>query len=128
MRVSLQALRIPRARALTPAVAGPRRARRYRLYRQWEHLRNVELMGKANGAVGNFNAHLVAYPGVDWAAANRGLMDRLGLAWNPYTTQIEPHGAGERTAGGRAESRADANVPALPTPLCQTTLQSTAMR
>lgn len=75
------------------------RARRYRLYRQREHLRGVEVLGKANGAVGNFNAHLVAYPGVDWAAANRRLMQQLGLGWNPYTTQIEPHGAG---GGGSA--------------------------
>jgi adenylosuccinate lyase len=52
----------------------------------------VELLGKMNGAVGNYNAHLAAYPQVDWQAlARRVVEDRLGLRFNPYTTQIEPH-------------------------------------
>ena len=53
----------------------------------------VELLAKMNGAVGNYNAHLAAYPGHDWEAFARGVVESLGLAFNPYTTQIEPHDA-----------------------------------
>ncbi|MER2528608.1 MAG: adenylosuccinate lyase [Candidatus Competibacter denitrificans] len=64
----------------------------YRLQRQRAQLAAVPLLGKINGAVGNYNAHLAAYPDVDWQAfARRFVTDDLGLAWNPYTTQIEPH-------------------------------------
>ncbi|WP_336366770.1 adenylosuccinate lyase [Marinobacter sp. C2H3] len=63
----------------------------YRLRRQLGQIRQVELLGKINGAVGNYNAHLSAYPSVDWAANARDFIEGLGLAWNPYTTQIEPH-------------------------------------
>jgi adenylosuccinate lyase len=48
-------------------------------------------MGKMNGAVGNYNAHHIAYPEIDWPALSRDFLSTLGLAWNPYTTQIEPH-------------------------------------
>ena len=51
----------------------------------------VELLGKINGAVGNYNAHLSAYPEVDWQANAKAFVESLGLQWNPYTTQIEPH-------------------------------------
>ncbi len=51
----------------------------------------VQILGKANGAVGNYNAHAIAYPDVDWEALARGLVEGLGLAWNRFTTQIEPH-------------------------------------
>jgi adenylosuccinate lyase len=51
----------------------------------------VPIQGKVNGAVGNFNAHLAAAPEVDWAALGRRLVESLGLEWNAYTTQIEPH-------------------------------------
>jgi adenylosuccinate lyase len=51
----------------------------------------VELAGKINGAVGNYNAHVVAYPEVDWPALSQRFVQGLGLAWNAYTTQIEPH-------------------------------------
>jgi adenylosuccinate lyase len=51
----------------------------------------VPLLGKINGAVGNYNAHLSAYPDVDWAAHAKKFVESLGLTWNPYTTQIEPH-------------------------------------
>jgi adenylosuccinate lyase len=51
----------------------------------------VPIRGKINGATGNFNAHLAAYPEVDWSALARRLVEQMGLAWNPYTTQIEPH-------------------------------------
>ncbi|MEH6528460.1 MAG: adenylosuccinate lyase [Porticoccus sp.] len=63
----------------------------YRLNRQIEQIRQVTLMGKVNGAVGNYNAHLSAYPSVDWAANADDFVTSLGLSLNPYTTQIEPH-------------------------------------
>ncbi|RMG30053.1 MAG: adenylosuccinate lyase, partial [Gammaproteobacteria bacterium] len=64
----------------------------HRLRRAREALVSVPILGKINGAVGNYNAHQVAYPEVDWAAfAERFVTERLGLDWNPYTTQIEPH-------------------------------------
>ncbi|HEY0231602.1 MAG TPA: adenylosuccinate lyase, partial [Dokdonella sp.] len=62
-----------------------------RLDRQRRQIAAVEISGKINGAVGNYNAHVVAYPEVDWPAFSRRFVERLGLAWNPYTTQIEPH-------------------------------------
>ncbi|MFW1676350.1 adenylosuccinate lyase [Pontibacter sp. JAM-7] len=63
----------------------------HRLQRQVKQLEQVELLGKINGAVGNYNAHLSAYPDVDWAATAEQFVTSLGLSWNPYTTQIEPH-------------------------------------
>lgn len=64
----------------------------YRLARQIKQINQVELLGKINGAVGNYNAHLSAYPEVDWTAhAQSFITERLGLTFNPYTTQIEPH-------------------------------------
>ncbi|MCU4501701.1 adenylosuccinate lyase [Acinetobacter sp. WU_MDCI_Abxe161] len=63
----------------------------YRLARQIKQFENVELLGKINGAVGNYNAHLSAYPNVDWAAHAQAFVESLGLTFNPYTTQIEPH-------------------------------------
>ena len=51
----------------------------------------MEYLGKINGAVGNYNAHLSAYPDVDWQANAEAFVSSLGLTWNPYTTQIEPH-------------------------------------
>jgi adenylosuccinate lyase len=62
-----------------------------RLDRQRTQIGAVTLPGKINGAVGNYNAHVVAYPDVDWPAFSRRFVESLGLAWNPYTTQIEPH-------------------------------------
>ena len=64
----------------------------YRLERQITQVAAVPLLGKINGAVGNYNAHLSAYPEIDWEAnAREFIKGDLGLAWNPYTTQIEPH-------------------------------------
>jgi adenylosuccinate lyase len=63
----------------------------YRLRRQIQQIEAVELMGKINGAVGNYNAHLSAYPQADWPAQAQRFVESLGLTWNPYTTQIEPH-------------------------------------
>jgi len=63
----------------------------YRLHRQIKQIRSIEIMGKINGAVGNYNAHISAYPAVDWAANAKAFIESLGLDFNPYTTQIEPH-------------------------------------
>ncbi|NGP54737.1 adenylosuccinate lyase [Thioalkalivibrio sp. XN8] len=63
----------------------------WRLRRQKEGFLAVEILGKINGAVGNYNAHLAAYPDVDWPAVARDFIASLGLGFNPYTTQIEPH-------------------------------------
>ena len=62
-----------------------------RLSRQARQAESVPLLGKINGAVGNYNAHAVAYPEVDWPAFARRFVESLGLEFNPYTTQIEPH-------------------------------------
>ncbi|MGR8934693.1 MAG: adenylosuccinate lyase [Gammaproteobacteria bacterium] len=62
-----------------------------RLLRQKDQLETVELLGKINGAVGNYNAHCIAYPEVDWPQFSKDFVESLGLVWNPYTTQIEPH-------------------------------------
>lgn len=63
----------------------------YRVGRQLEYLKSTPFLGKINGAVGNFNAHQVAYPEVDWPRMAQHFVEELGLTWNPYTTQIEPH-------------------------------------
>ncbi len=63
----------------------------YRLHRQIQQFKSVELLGKINGAVGNYNAHLSAYPEINWAKHSQGFVESLGLTFNPYTTQIEPH-------------------------------------
>jgi len=63
----------------------------HRLRRQRENIAAVELFGKINGAVGNYNAHLSAYPELDWPTLAEEFVNGLGLQWNPYTTQIEPH-------------------------------------
>ncbi|MEP6484297.1 MAG: adenylosuccinate lyase [Rudaea sp.] len=62
-----------------------------RLNRQREQIAKVELLGKINGAVGNYNAHVVAYPDVDWTSLSKRFVESLGLTWNEFTTQIEPH-------------------------------------
>ena len=63
----------------------------YRLERQIVQIEAVPLLAKINGAVGNYNAHLSAYPDVDWEANAKAFVESLGLSFNPYTTQIEPH-------------------------------------
>lgn len=62
-----------------------------RLNRQREHLVNVQILGKMNGASGNYNALAITYPKVDWQLLSKNFVTHLGLTWNPYTTQIEPH-------------------------------------
>ncbi|AJQ95390.1 adenylosuccinate lyase [Gynuella sunshinyii] len=63
----------------------------HRLARQLETIKNSQLLGKINGAVGNYNAHISAYPEIDWEKNAQEFVESLGLSWNPYTTQIEPH-------------------------------------
>jgi adenylosuccinate lyase len=62
-----------------------------RLSRQREQISTVPILGKINGAVGNYNAHISAYPDVDWHTVSESFVNGLGLSWNAYTTQIEPH-------------------------------------
>jgi adenylosuccinate lyase len=62
-----------------------------RLQRQRAQLAGIEIPGKINGAVGNFNAHAITYPEIDWRAFSRRFVESLGLQWQEYTTQIEPH-------------------------------------
>ena len=62
-----------------------------RLNRQVSQLQSVAMLGKINGAVGNYNAHVIAYPEVDWPRFAESFVQSLGLEFNPYTTQIEPH-------------------------------------
>merc|ERR1712113_399596 len=63
----------------------------YRLKRQRDQLASVEILGKFAGAVGNYNAHLSAYPEADWENIAETFIKSFGLQFNPYTTQIEPH-------------------------------------
>ncbi len=63
----------------------------YRLDRQYRQFAGSEILGKINGAVGNYNAHIAVCPELDWQANARQFVESLGLTWNPYTTQIEPH-------------------------------------
>ncbi|WP_148254380.1 adenylosuccinate lyase [Aidingimonas lacisalsi] len=76
----------------TPTTLGKEMANvAHRLQRQLRQIERIELMGKINGAVGNYNAHLTTYPEVDWEDNARIFVETLGLSFNPYTTQIEPH-------------------------------------
>ncbi len=76
----------------TPSTLGKEMANVcYRLYRQYKEIESIKFLGKINGAVGNYNAHMVAYPEVDWRKLSEEFVTSLGLTWNPYTTQIEPH-------------------------------------
>ncbi len=78
--------------AASPTTLGKEMANvAYRLKRQRDQVAGIALLGKINGAVGNYNAHIAAYPEVDWPAFARNFVESLGLNWNPYTTQIEPH-------------------------------------
>ncbi len=78
----------------TPTTLGKEMANvAYRLRRARSAIAGVRLLGKINGAVGNYNAHLVAYPGYDWESFARRFVESLGLEFNPYTIQIEPHDA-----------------------------------
>ena len=65
----------------------------YRLQRGYEQLASIAILGKINGAVGNYNAHVAAYPDLDWEKTAHHFVEKLGLKFNPYSTQIEPHDA-----------------------------------
>jgi adenylosuccinate lyase len=76
----------------TPTTLGKEMANfAHRLSRARERIARVAVLGKVNGAVGNYNAHVAAYPGFDWERFCRRFVERLGLEFNAYTTQIEPH-------------------------------------
>ncbi len=76
----------------TPSTMGKEMANvAYRLERQLRQLSKIDVLGKINGAVGNYNAHISAYPEVDWHQLSEQFVTSLGITWNPYTTQIEPH-------------------------------------
>ncbi|WP_058962307.1 adenylosuccinate lyase [Type-E symbiont of Plautia stali] len=76
----------------TPSTMGKEMANvAYRMERQLRQLSKIEVLGKINGAVGNYNAHIAAYPEVDWHQLSEQFVTSLGVTWNPYTTQIEPH-------------------------------------
>ena len=78
--------------AATPTTLGKELANVVaRLRRQHDRLNAIRPLGKMNGAVGNFNAHSIAYPDVDWVQLSHDFVESLGIEWNPYTTQIEPH-------------------------------------
>ena len=78
--------------AATPTTMGKEMANvAYRLRRAQKTVSEVEILGKINGAVGNYNAHLSAYPDIDWPAFAQKFVEELGITFNPYTIQIEPH-------------------------------------
>ncbi|CAJ0991627.1 adenylosuccinate lyase [Pantoea sp. Nvir] len=76
----------------TPSTMGKEMANvAYRMERQLCQFHEIQILGKINGAVGNYNAHLAAYPDVNWHQLSEQFVTSLGITWNPYTTQIEPH-------------------------------------
>lgn len=76
----------------TPSTVGKEFANyAYRLRRQIDRIEKVECLGKFNGATGNLNAHMVAFPELPWLDISKDFVESLGITWNPYTTQIEPH-------------------------------------
>lgn len=75
----------------------------YRANRQIGRIREVKLFGKCNGAVGNYNAHIVTYPGLNWLDISQEFVEGLGLHYNPYTTQIEPHDGVAELCGAVAQ-------------------------
>ncbi|QIQ21255.1 adenylosuccinate lyase [Zophobihabitans entericus] len=76
----------------TPSTMGKEFANvAYRMDRQLKQLNHCEILGKINGAVGNYNAHISAYPEINWHQFSQEFVTSLGIEWNPYTTQIEPH-------------------------------------
>ena len=82
----------PHGQPASPSTLGKEMANvAYRLQRQIRQIESVELLGKINGAVGNYNAHFSAYPEVDWPAFSQKFVESLGITFNPYTIQIEPH-------------------------------------
>ena len=92
MHAAISMLSHTHGQAASPTSLGKEMANvAHRLQRAQKSLANIELLGKINGAVGNYNAHLSAYPNLDWATFCEQFVVGLGLTFNPYTTQIEPH-------------------------------------
>ena len=88
----LPMLSLTHGQPATPTTLGKEMANVvYRLDRAIDHFNKIELLGKMNGAVGNYNAHLAAYPDIDWENLAKDFVESLGLVFNPYTIQIEPH-------------------------------------
>ncbi|NIH16615.1 MAG: adenylosuccinate lyase [Buchnera aphidicola (Periphyllus lyropictus)] len=76
----------------TPSTMGKEIANfSYRLKRQYNQFKKIKILGKFNGTVGNYNAHVFSYPNLDWININKNFVKSLNINWNPYTTQIEPH-------------------------------------
>jgi len=76
----------------TPSTMGKEMANfYYRMKRQYDKLKKIEILGKINGSTGNYNAHLAVYPEVNWHMVSKEFITSLGISWNPCTTQIEPH-------------------------------------
>ena len=89
---SIEILSRTHGQPATPSTMGKEFANvAHRLNRQIQQFSEIKLLGKMNGAVGNFNAHLVAYPEVAWEQLSATIIESLGLQYNTYTTQIEPH-------------------------------------
>ena len=89
---SLPMLSRTHGQAASPTSLGKEMANfAHRLQRARQRIAAVAVLGKINGAVGNYNAHAIAYPGFDWERFSRRFVEHLGLEFNPYTTQIEPH-------------------------------------
>ncbi len=89
---SLAMLARTHGQAATPTTLGKEMKNfAVRLKKQLHSLKQIEILGKINGAVGNFNAHLLAYPQVDWLKFSKHFVESLGIHWNSHTTQIEPH-------------------------------------
>ncbi|AWH90767.1 adenylosuccinate lyase [Buchnera aphidicola (Melanaphis sacchari)] len=85
-------LSMTHGQAATPSTMGKEMANfYYRLQRQCLKLKAIEILGKMNGTTGNYNAHLAAYPKINWHIVSNEFVTSLGISWNPYTTQIEPH-------------------------------------
>lgn len=90
--VNIPMLSRTHGQAASPTTLGKEMANvHYRLHRLIKEFSQLELLGKINGAVGNFNAHHIAYPEVNWIELSQSFVTSLGLTWNPLTTQIEPH-------------------------------------
>lgn len=89
---SIPVLSLTHGQPATPSTIGKEIANFYfRIKRQYVKLKNIEIFGKMNGSTGNYNAHLAAYPDINWHEVSRKFVTSLGIHWNAYTTQIEPH-------------------------------------
>lgn len=89
---NISLLCLTHGQAATPSTMGKEMANfYYRIKRQYVKLKNIKILGKINGTTGNYNAHLAAYPKINWHKISEEFVISLGIDWNPYTTQIEPH-------------------------------------